>query len=190
MRNKITFLILALSCASVIAADRGIQVSTSVKTNESGSGSTKDVFTRDGQTNLVRNTSTKSGAVRIRIHRFYYGGSLIGDFVAIPESSGFTTEAGSPYSVSFEFGPTKEVKSAVIGTKDGVVLDAFMATNGIFYPADISLIRKANDVGSDVKQLLSPAHVTNASPEEFQQEVEGLIKKHKGRTKNFVTPKN
>jgi hypothetical protein len=179
MFNKITFLI--LSCASALGADTGIQVSTTVRTNESGSVSIKDVFTRDGQTNLVRNTSTKSGVVRIRIHRFYHGGLLVGDFVATPDSSGFTTEAGSPYSVSFEFGPTKAVKSAVIGTKDGVILDAFMATNGVFYPADISLIRKANNVGSDVKQLLSPAHVTNTPPEEFRQEIEELIEKHKDK---------
>jgi hypothetical protein len=190
MRNIITFLILILSCASILSADTGIQVSTTVKTNDSGSISTKEIFTRDGQTNLIRNTSTKSGTVQIRIHRFYYNGSLIGDFVATPDSSGFTTEAGSLYSASFEFGPTQVVKSAVIGTKDGVVLDAFMATNGIFYPVDISLLRKANDIGSDVKRLLSPARVTNTSPEKFQQEVEELVEKHKDITNNFVTPKN
>jgi hypothetical protein len=190
MRSKITFLILILSCASVLGADTGIQVYITVRTNDSGSVSTKEIFTRDGQTNLVRNTSTKSGVLRMRIHRFYYDGSLIGDFVATPDSSGFTTEAGSPYSVSFEFGPTQAVKSAVIGTKDGVILDAFMATNGVFYPADISLIRNANDVGSDVKQLLSPAHITNTSPEKFRQEVEELVEKHKDTTNNFIAPKN
>ena len=175
-----TFIALVLSCASVLGADTSIQVVTTVRTNASGSVSTKDVFTRNGQTNLVRNTSTKSGVVQIQVHRFYYNGLLVGDFVAMPESSGSTT-AGSPYSIGFEFGPTKEVKSAVIGTKDGVILDAFMATNGVFYPADISLIGKANDIGGDVIKLFAPAHVTNAPPGEFEHEVEQLIEKHNGK---------
>jgi hypothetical protein len=119
--------------------------------------------------------------VQIRVHRFYYNGLLVGNFVAMPESSGTTTEAGSPYSIGFEFGPAKEVKSAVIGTKDGVILDAFMATNGDFYPADSSLIQKANDIGGDLSKLLSPSSVTNKSPGEFQHDVEQLIEKHKDK---------
>jgi hypothetical protein len=134
------FIVLFLSCATVLGADTGIHVVTTVRTNESGSVSTKDVFTRDGQTNLVRNTSTKSGAVRIRVHRFYCQGSLVGDFVAMPDSSGFTSEAGSPYSVSFEFDASHTPKSAVIGTKGGVIVDAFNCTNGVFSPVESSVI--------------------------------------------------
>jgi hypothetical protein len=175
-------LTLSLSCISMLAANTNdICVLVTTRTNPSGSISTKEVFTRGGQTNLVRNTSTKSGLVQIRVHRFYYRGLRVGEFVAMPESSGFTAAAGSPYSVGVEFGPTKEVKSAVIGTKDGVILDAFMATNGVFYPADASLIQKANDVGGDVSKLLSPSHVTNTPPEEFQREVEQLIRRHKDK---------
>ncbi|MGD1086981.1 MAG: hypothetical protein ABSA47_19780 [Verrucomicrobiota bacterium] len=176
-----TLISLVLSCASVLGADTSIRVATTFTTNASGSVSTKDVFTRNGQTNLVRNTSTTSGVVQIQMHRFYYDGLLVGEFVAMPESSGSTAEAGSPYSIGFAFGPNKEVKSAVIGTKDGVVLDAFMATNGAFYPADISLIGKANDIGGDVIKLFAPAHVTNAPPGEFEHEVEQLIEKHKDK---------
>lgn len=83
--------------------------------------------------------------------------------------------------MGFEFGPTKDVKSAVIGTKDGVLLDAFMATNGVFYPADISLIRKANEIGGDMSKLLSPAHVTNTPPGEFRHEIEELIEHHRDK---------
>jgi len=145
------FIVFLLSCATVLGADTGIRVVTTVRTNESGSVTTKDVFTRDGQTNLVRNTSTKSGAVRIRVHRFYYQGSLVGDFVMMPDSSGFTTEAGSPYSVSFEFDASHTPKSAVIGTKEGVIVDAFTCTNGVFSPVESSVITKANLVGSEVR---------------------------------------
>jgi hypothetical protein len=176
------FIVLLLSCATVLGADTGIRVITSVRTNESGSVSTKDAFIRDGQTNLVRITSTKSGAVRARVHRFYYQGSLVGVFVAMPDdSSSFITEAGSPYAMGFEFWPSKDVRSALINTKDGVILDAFTATNGVFYPADISVIRKLNDVGGDLSKLLSPANVTNTTPGEFRHEVEQLIEKHKDK---------
>jgi hypothetical protein len=148
------FIVFLLSCATVLGADTSIRVVTTVRTNESGSVSTKDVFTRDGQTNLVRNTSTKSGAVRIRVHRFYCQGSLVGDFVAMPESSGFTTEAGSPYSVGFEFDASHKPKLAVIGTKDGGILDAFSYTNGVFSPVDSSLLANANSVGSEVRGVM------------------------------------
>jgi hypothetical protein len=149
-----TFIILILSCASVLGADTSIHVVTTCKTNESGTVSTKDVFTRDGQTNLVCNTYTKLGVVRIRIHRFYYHGSLVGDFVVTPDSSGFTTGAGSPCSVSFGFDTFHNAKWAVIGTKDGVIVDAFSCINGIFSPVESSLITKANSVGADVRGVM------------------------------------
>jgi hypothetical protein len=173
------FIIFFLSCATVLGADTGIHVVTTVRTNESGRVSTKEVFTCDGQTNLVRNTATKAGVVQIRIHRFYHGGSLVGDFVAMPDSSGFTTEAGTPYSVSFEFDASKSVKSAVVGTKDGVVLDAFSYTNGIFTPVELSVLQKANAVGADMKQLFDAEHVRKTTPEGFVREAQDLIEKHK-----------
>jgi hypothetical protein len=134
---------------------------------------------RGGQTNLLRNTKTKAGAVQIRIHRFYHAGQLVGDFIAMADSSGFTSEAGSSYSLSFEFWPSKEVRSAVIGSKDGVVLDAFNCTNGVFSPAESSVIQKANAVGADLKQLFDPKHVRKTSPEDFVREAEDLVQKHK-----------
>lgn len=145
------FIALLLPCALVLGADPSIHVVTTVRTNESGSVTTKDVFTRGGQTNLVRTTSTKSGTVRIRVHRFYYRGSIVADFVAMPDSSGFTTEAGSPYSISFEFDVSYIPKSAVIGTKEGFIVDAFSFTNGVFSPLESSVITKANTVGSEVR---------------------------------------
>jgi hypothetical protein len=176
------FIVFVLSCASVLGADTGVRIVTTAKTNaETASLYTRDVFTRDGQTNLVRTTKTKGGVVEARIQRFYHAGVLVGNYEAIRDSSGFSTEAGSPYAVTFEFWPSRDVRSAVIGTKDGVILDAFTATNGVFYPADSLLIRKANDVGGDVSRLLSPAHVTNTPTGEFRQEVERLIEKHKGK---------
>ncbi len=152
MRVIILFL---LSYASVLGADNSIQIISSTKTNtETASIYSKDVFTRDGQTNLVRRTKTKAGVVQLRIHRFYHGGLLVGDFVSMSNSSGFTTEAGTPYSMSFEFDASKTVKSAVIGTKDGVVVDVFNCTNGIFSPVESSIITKVNSAGSQVQEVM------------------------------------
>jgi hypothetical protein len=164
---------------SVSVAQGVIRLNRMVTTNESGSVITKDVFTRDGHTNLVRTTRTMSGVVQVQDNRFYYHGLQVADFAVMAESSGCTTQAGSPYSVSFEFGPAKAVRSAVIGTDGGVILEAFTATNGVFYPADSSLIRRANDIIGDMSKLLSPSHVTNTPPGEFRQEIDQLIEKHK-----------
>ncbi len=148
-----TFIAMILSCAPAFGADTSIRVVTSAHTNaDKVSISTRDVFTRNGQTNLVRNTETKAGSVEIRIHRFYHDGLLVGDYVAMPDSSGFTIYAGSPYSVTFEFWPSKEVRSAVIGTKAGMALDAFTFTNGVFFPVESTVIQKANTVGGDLRQ--------------------------------------
>jgi hypothetical protein len=146
------FIVFLLSCASVFGAAGNIRVVTSAKTNAgTASITTKDFYTRDGQTNLVRHTKTKAGIVQIRIHRFYYAGSLVGDYVAMPDSSGFTTEAGTPYSVSLESDASRNPRAVVIGTKDGVIVDAFSYTNGVFSPVESSLLTKANTTGSQMR---------------------------------------
>ena len=149
------FIVFLLSCASVFGADGGIQVVTTAKTNaETVSVTTKDFYTRDGQTNLVRHTKTKAGVVQIRIHRFYHAGALVGDYVAMPDSSGLTTEAGTPYSVSLECDASHTPKSVVLGTKDGVILDAFSYTNGVFVPVESSILTKANVAGSQTRAVM------------------------------------
>ncbi|NGO40100.1 hypothetical protein G4L39_11955 [Limisphaera ngatamarikiensis] len=176
MGALIVFLLL---CASLLGAEGDVRVVTTVRTNDSGSVYTTEVFTRAGQTNLVRTTVTEAGAVQIRIHRFYHSGTPVAIFVAMPHSSGITTEAGSAYSLSFEFDASHKPTSAVIGTKDGVVLDLFRCTNGIFTPVEGAVIQKANAVIRDLKQLFDPEHVRKTSPEDFARAVQDLIEKHK-----------
>jgi hypothetical protein len=171
-----TFVALILSCLSVLGADTGIRVVTTVKTNaETASIYTTDIFTRDGQTNLVRTTMTKAGVVQIQIQKFYHSGVLVGDYTASKYSSGFSTEAGIPYSVSFEFSHSNELRSAVIGTKD-TILDIFSCTNGIFYPIEAIRIQQANDLlGGDI----DAEHVRKLSPAEFIKEQEEWVRKYK-----------
>ena len=177
MKPLIVFVLL---CAPVSCAESGVHVDNTTETDvKSGSISTHDVFSRDGKTDLVRDTKTKAGNLQIRIHRFYHAGSLVGEFVAMPDSSGFTTEAGSSYSMSLEFDTSKNVKSAVIGTKDGVILDIFTCTNGIFSPVENSVLQEVNAFGADMERLFDPAHLSKTSPERFGKEAQELIEKHK-----------
>ena len=183
MRALVIFI---LSCAAVLGAETDIHVFTTAKTNaETGSISTKEVFTREGQTNLVRNTTTKAGEVQVRIHHFYRGGQLVGDVLELPDSSGFITHAGSSYSVAFEFDSARNPASAAISTKEGVLLDMFGYTNGGFVPIEGSVIQKANEKGkamnADLKQLFDPKHLRETPPEAFAREAEELVEKHNAK---------
>jgi hypothetical protein len=152
-----TLVFLILSCVSVVGAETGVRWVTITETNDvTASIDTKEIFTRDGQTNLIRNTVIKAGVVQFRVHRFYHGGRPVGDFVALPDSSGFTSAAGSLYSVGFEFGTSKDVMSAVIATKNGIIMDAFTCTNGIFSPVQNAFITRANSAGSGGRPELEP----------------------------------
>ena len=153
MKTLITFF---LSCASAFAADTGITVATSTTTNaESAMITTTEVFTRDGQTNLVRQTITKDGVVHRRVHWFFRDGARLATYVvernhdgnAGPASTLFVPQPGLPYSVSLEFSPSNEsneVRYATIGKNDGYILDGFTCTNGIFQPDELSNISEFN----------------------------------------------
>ena len=152
MKTLITFF---LSCASVFAADTGVRVATSTTTNaESASITTTEVFTRDGQTNLVRQTNTKDGVVHRRVHWFFRDGARLATHVvdrshdgyAGPASTLFVPQPGLRYSVSSEFSPSNEVTYAAICKNDGYLLDGFTCTNGIFHPDELSHISERNRI--------------------------------------------
>jgi hypothetical protein len=108
---------------------------------------TVEVFTRDGQTNLVRNTHTKNGAVLFRSHSFYYNGAEVGGYlyeIANGTNTVISSTPGKPYSLGFVFDSSNRPRSAQIRATNLLLLDWFPCTNGIFYPADSSLIREAN----------------------------------------------
>jgi hypothetical protein len=171
------FIILVLSCVSVLGADTGVSVVTTSKTNaEMASVSTKEVFTRDGQTNLIRNTKTQSGTVQIRIHRFYHAGGLVGMLTETPDSSSTTSKAGCPFALDFEYGPSSQLKYAAIVSADGVLVDAFCYTNGVLSPVPSSELSGAAEISADAKKLISGAR--KMSPGQFHREVEQMIEKH------------
>ena len=135
-----TCIVLMLLCVSALGADTDVHVLTLTKTNaEAGWVSTRDVFTRDGQTNLIRITNVLAGQVWW-VYHFYHAGQLVANFVADSTSSRFNTEA-SPYCVSLTYSQSGRIESAAIGSKDGVYLDEFSYTNGVFAPVPGPFVR-------------------------------------------------
>jgi hypothetical protein len=138
-----------LSCLSVFAADTNeIQCFTwTYKIMPEDSLATVEVFTRGGQTNLVRNTHTKDGFVLFRSQSFYHNGAEVGGYtyqIANGTNTMIDSAAGAPYYFGIDFDSSNRPMSAQIHATNFVMLDWFLCTNGVFYPADSSLIRKAN----------------------------------------------
>jgi hypothetical protein len=125
-------------------------VTWSYKVMPEDSLATIEVFTRGGQTNMVRQTHTKDGVVLLRSHSFYHDGTEAGGYSYMLGNGTKTvvgSNAGSPYYFDVDFDASNQALSAQIRAANGVLLDWFLCTNGVFYPADSSLIQKARSWG-------------------------------------------
>ena len=144
-----TILLLILSCLAVFAEDtKEIHVTSySYKIMPEDALATVEVFTRNGQTNMVRKTHTKDGVVLFRTHNFYYNGTEAGIYM-FQTANGTNTVVGStpgsPYFFNVGFDVSNKPRSAQIRGTNMVLLDWFLCTNGVFYPAESSLIQDAN----------------------------------------------
>jgi hypothetical protein len=125
-------------CCSVFADEGEIRVYSIAHTNAADIASTKDIvytkdeFTRDGQTNLIRILKVRREGWG-KICQFYHAGQLVGNFIVEPGRTLFNTEAGI-YCMSLTYGVGGEILSAMIGDQQGVLLDEFAYTNGTFLP--------------------------------------------------------
>ena len=143
-------IICILSCLSVFAADTNdIHVVTwSYKIMPEDSLATVEVFTRSGETNLVRNTHTKDGVVSFRSQSFYHDGAEVGIYTYQAKGGPDVTSVGSVPGAScyfnIAFDASSKPRSAHIMATNFMMLDWFDCTNGVFYPADSSLILEAN----------------------------------------------
>jgi hypothetical protein len=138
-----------LSCLSVFVADTNdIRVVTwTYKIMPEDSMATVEVFTRSGQTNLVRNTHTKDRVVLFRSHSFYHNGAEVGGYtytIGMGTNTMISSTPGASYYLGFVLDSSNRPRSAQIRATNLVMLDWFPCTNGVFYPADSSLIREAN----------------------------------------------
>jgi hypothetical protein len=146
MKILVTFMLLGVC---VLAAE-DIAVTTSVRPHPTLSGqvTTRDVFTRAGQTNLIRITTVRDGVIISRTHRFYHNRAWVADHMVWsldpPEASGLTTASG--FSLTFNFGTNNQILEAYLGDKNGKIFDAFMSTNGLLSPVpteELEKIRKS-----------------------------------------------
>jgi hypothetical protein len=146
-----TIILYFLSCLSVLAADASdIRVFTwTYKILPEDSLATVEVYTRDGQTNLVRNTQTKDGVVLFHTQGFYHDGIEVGSYMYELANPPDRTMVGSvpdaPYYFDIAFDASNRPLIAHIAATNLVELDLFFCTNGVFYPADGSLIQQDND---------------------------------------------
>ena len=122
----------SLCCASVLADEGDIRVFSVAHTNSADIVYAKDEFTRGGQTNLVR-IFKMSRQDWFRVCFFYHAGEVVGTYFVDQGKRIFNTEAGI-YCTSVNYGPAGEIRSAMIGDKQGRLLDEFAYTNGTFSP--------------------------------------------------------
>lgn len=127
------FVILVL-CISQVAVDADVGVFSSSTTNaETGAILTTDIFTRDGQTNLIRVAKIEKGVVVQRRQRFYHNSEPIAFFSMNGGIESFSTLPKIPFQVSVEFSPSKDIRCLIIWGSN--FMDGFYNTNGVFYPA-------------------------------------------------------
>jgi hypothetical protein len=103
-----------------------------------------ETYTRNGSTNLLRETDLRGGLTLCRVHRVCYGGQLAASILWLTNGYTVLVETGLPYQVGTSFKPDGSLDRVTLITEDGGVLDFFTATNGVLYPTQDSEI-KAED---------------------------------------------
>ncbi|MGA2602726.1 MAG: hypothetical protein ABSG14_00715 [Verrucomicrobiia bacterium] len=104
-----------------------------------------ETYTRNGSTNLLRETDIRKGLVGARVHRIYCGGQLAAGILWMTNGYTVLVETGLSVRVNTFFKTDGELDSVMLGTEDGHVVDLFTATNGVLYPAQNSEIKEANE---------------------------------------------
>ena len=129
-----TIIIILLATASAFGADNGVRVFTYASTNAE-KAYTREIFTRDGETNLIHVTKIQAGEAH-RVFLFYHSGQLVGQCI-IERACPFLSTESSDYTFSLAFGPSNQISSVSIGDKIGLPLDEFSYTNGSFVPVAV-----------------------------------------------------
>lgn len=167
--------ILALLTLPWTGCGDGVQMTSTSSTNATtGAVKQRDVYTRDGQTNLIRNRMTlKDGTIEVLAHRIYREGQIVAMISDVQGSFNIMTEPDSPYGISVEFHPDRTVRAVVLMSTKGDIADMFLATNKVIVPVNTSDLQKAQGIGKVATESMSGA--TNKTSSEFYDEVEDLI---------------
>jgi hypothetical protein len=135
-----TIIIWILSCLPIFAADTNdIRVVTwSYKVMPEDSLATIEVFTRAGQTNLVRQTHTKDGVVLLRNQSFYHNGTEVGIYTYQVRGGPDVTSVGSVPGAScyfnIAFDASSKPRSAHIMADSSLILEANGRLSKISHP--------------------------------------------------------
>jgi hypothetical protein len=137
-------------------------MATEAKTNSFGVVTT-ETFSREGRTNLVRQTTASGRTFTMKFQTFYQDESKVATAFFIQSSttriSQFYTEPDTPYRVVLQFNPSNQVEFLTVYSNHTSVVGAFNCTNGIFYPRSGTVISALKAVfHKKVSQQSSPYH--------------------------------
>jgi hypothetical protein len=141
-----SLLILILSCLTSAAADNDIRVFAGGRDSTSGGSVIRETYVRGEETNLIRDTFFLPPEPLVVYHRFFHAGEFLGTFSTSTNSSGWISQPGSQYILSFSWGTSNDLHGVVIGNKDGSVVDAFSCSNGVIFPIPGSMLRQSRHV--------------------------------------------
>jgi hypothetical protein len=185
MKTKLRLPILGTSVLFLAAriAAQDIQIFTTVKTNlETKTVIVTDTFTRNGQTNLVRQIKFQQAAMKGGIQKIYHDGSLLGTVTIEKDRNvlGLMTEPNPNYSLGFDFqSGSNKLRSASIMDTNFTLIDGFDNTNGLLIPVESSQIEKFNQFNDETAEFVKTNSRAGKSDKEFGREVEDFIEKHK-----------
>ncbi len=134
------FIVFLFSFGCLFAAD-DIKVTVNVTTNaRTGAVTTKEYFTRNGETNLLRSTRRTNGVIQSQLHLFYHDRKWAGTHLVEPAKDRVDV---SSYNFNLHtITQSNSLRSAWIGDRRDGVLDVFVLTNGSLVPIPTSELRK------------------------------------------------
>jgi hypothetical protein len=174
---KTTIILLALSASAAVADD--IQTSVLARTNAANRVTRTETFTRGGITNLIRDTTVKGGKIILRRQRVYHNGMLALEMVDMDNGLTWVAQTGLTFNVGTHLTPDGKLDNVNLMGPGVVTLDHFPVTNGLLYPISTADIKKANEIGQDMKTLLDPENVRKSAKEDSLGQTLELIEKHK-----------
>ena len=177
MKAKIILLLFLV--LSAMADD--IVISTSAHTNLSNGVKTKAVFTRAGVTNLVCETTIKDGEMFFRRQSVFHKEQLALDIIEMDSGITWSTGTNLAFTVGTHLTVDGKLDNVNLMGPDVVTLDHFSVTNGLLNPISFDEIKKANDIGQDMKVLFNQENVRNSTKEEFLGQALEFIEKHKSK---------
>lgn len=105
---------------------------------------TYEEFTRSGQTNLLRITTSKDGITNSIAHNFYHHGAYLGRYSRVGGYTFVNSASGAPFVLTFLWDSSNQLRTASVSSTNYVILDSFNYTNGLFYPVASSEIEESN----------------------------------------------